>query len=77
VDHRDQNPDWWTRRVQDRLGPRSNIFLMLVSAVGVDGGEASFPGEDQGRGGEEGVGDRSLDPVPEAVRASEGAGVGS
>jgi len=28
VDHRDHNPLWWTRSVQDHLGPRSDIFLM-------------------------------------------------
>jgi len=42
-----------------------------VSAVGDDGGEAGFPGKDGGGGGEEVVCGPSLDPVPEAVHASE------
>jgi len=42
-----------------------------VSAVGDDGGEAGFPGKDGGGGGEEVVRGPSLDPVPEAVHASE------
>ena len=28
VDHGDHDPSWWTRRVQDHLGPRSDISLM-------------------------------------------------
>ena len=28
MDHRDHDPPWWTRSVQDHLGPRSNISLM-------------------------------------------------
>jgi len=33
VDHRDQNPPWWTRSVLDHLGPRSDIFLIHSSGV--------------------------------------------
>jgi len=29
VDHGDHDPPWWTRSVQDHLGPRSDISLML------------------------------------------------
>jgi len=43
----------------------------LVSAVGDNGGEAGLPGKDGGGGGEEVVRGPSLDPVPEAVQASE------
>jgi len=28
VDHGDHNPPWWTRSVQNHLGPHSDIFLM-------------------------------------------------
>ena len=28
MDHGDHNPPWWTRSVQDHLGPRSAIFLI-------------------------------------------------
>jgi len=28
VDHGDHEPPWWTRSVQDHLGPRFDIFLM-------------------------------------------------
>ena len=28
MDHGDHDPPWWTRSVQDHLGPRSDIFLM-------------------------------------------------
>jgi len=28
VDHGDHNPSWWTRSVQEHVGPRSDIFLM-------------------------------------------------
>jgi len=42
-----------------------------VSAVGDDGGEAGLPRKDAGGGGEEVVHGASLDPVPEAVHASE------
>jgi len=28
VDHGDHDTPWWTRSVQDHLGPRSDIFLM-------------------------------------------------
>ena len=38
-------------------------------------GKASFVGEDAGRRGKEIVRCRSLDPVPEAVHASERSGV--
>jgi len=30
VDHGDHNPPWWTRSVQDHLGPRSDIFLITI-----------------------------------------------
>jgi len=43
----------------------------LVSAVGDNGGEASLTGQDGGRGGEGVVRGPSLDPVPEAVHASQ------
>jgi len=33
VDHRDHNTPWWTRSVQDHLGPRSDIFLMEVRTL--------------------------------------------
>jgi len=42
-----------------------------VSAVGGNGGEAGLPGKDRGRGGDEIVSSPSLDPVPEAIHASE------
>jgi len=42
-----------------------------VSAVGDNGGEAGLSGQDGGGGGEEVVRGPSLDPVPEAVHASE------
>jgi len=42
-----------------------------VSAVGDNGMEASLTGQDGGRGVEEVVRGPSLDPVPEAVHASE------
>jgi len=42
-----------------------------VSAVGDDGGEAGLAREDGGGGGNELVRSPSLDPVPEAVHASE------
>jgi len=42
-----------------------------VSALGDDGGEAGLPGKDGGGGGEQVVRGPSLDPVPEAVHASE------
>ena len=29
MDHGDHNPPWWTRSIQDHLGPPSDIFLML------------------------------------------------
>ena len=48
----------------------------LVSAVGGNGGEAGLPGKDGGGGGEEIVCSPSLDPVPEAVHASERSMVG-
>ena len=32
MDHGDHNPPWWTRSVQDHLGPYSAIFLMLPQA---------------------------------------------
>ena len=32
VDHGDHDPPWWTRSVQDHLGPRSHILLMSVYA---------------------------------------------
>jgi len=34
VDHRDHNPPWCTRSVQDHLGPRSDISLMYVTRCG-------------------------------------------
>ena len=43
----------------------------LVSAVGGDGGEAGLPGKAGAAGTEEIVRSPSLDPVPEAVHASE------
>ena len=42
-----------------------------VPAVGDNGGEASLSGQDGGGGGEEVICGPSLDPVPEAVHASE------
>jgi len=33
VDHRDHDPPWWTRSVQDHLGPRSDISLMLIDRL--------------------------------------------
>ena len=30
VYHGDHNPPWWTKSVQDQLGPRSDMFLMLL-----------------------------------------------
>jgi len=29
-DHADHDPAWWTRSVQDHLGPRSDIILMGI-----------------------------------------------
>jgi len=49
--------------------------VLFVSAVGHNGGEASLPGQDGGRGRERVVCGPSLDPVPEAVHASERGGV--
>ena len=46
-----------------------------VSAVGDDREEEGLSGQDRSRGGEEGVGGPSLDPVPEALHASHGVGV--
>jgi len=43
----------------------------LASAVGGNGGEAGLPGKDGGGGVEEVIRGPSLDPVPEAVHASE------
>jgi len=43
----------------------------LVSAVGGNGREAGLPGKDRGGGGEKIVCSPPLDPVPEAVDASE------
>ena len=31
MDHGDHNPPWWTRSVQDHLGPPFDIFLMLAA----------------------------------------------
>ena len=28
MDHRDNNPPWWTRSMEDHLGPLSDIFLL-------------------------------------------------
>ena len=28
MDHQDHDPPWWTRSVQDHLGPRSDISVM-------------------------------------------------
>jgi len=42
-----------------------------VSAIGDNRGEACFPGQDGGGGGEDVVRRASLDSVPEAVHASE------
>ena len=30
MDHGDHDPPWWTRSVQDHLGPSSDISLMLM-----------------------------------------------
>ena len=43
----------------------------FVSAIGDNGGEAGLAGQDGGEGGEEVLHSPSLDPVPEAVHASE------
>ena len=43
----------------------------LVSAVGGNGGEAGLPGKDGGGGGEKVIRSPSLNPVPEAIHASE------
>ena len=32
MDHRDHDPPWWTRSVQDHLEPRYDISLMLYGA---------------------------------------------
>jgi len=47
-----------------------------VSAVGYYGGEAGLSGHDGGGGGEEVIRGPSLDPVPEAVHASERSVIG-
>jgi len=35
VDHGDYNPPWWTKSVQDHLGPLSDIFLMAIRKSGM------------------------------------------
>ena len=56
----------------DPLGRKSSS----VSAVGDDKGEACFPRSDGSWSGVEGVCAAPQDPVPKAVHAPEGAGVG-
>ena len=33
MDHGDHDPPWWTRSVQDHLGPHSNIFLIQSKPI--------------------------------------------
>ena len=42
MDHRDHNPPWWTRSVQDHLGPHSDIFLMDFMTVEVSTPQGCF-----------------------------------
>jgi len=35
VDHGDHDPPWWTRSVQDHLGPRSDISLMDLARLSI------------------------------------------
>jgi len=60
-------------RVGVRGGPGNSGIgeASSVSAVGDNGGEAGLSEQDGGGGGEEVVCGPSLDPVPEAVHASE------
>ena len=49
ADHGDHNPPGWTRSVQDHLGPRSDIFLMLGaydSSLGTSHKLSAISGED-------------------------------
>jgi len=57
--------------VRGGAGDSEGSKAPLPSAVGDYGGEAGLTGQDGGGGGEEVIRGPSLDPVPEAVHASE------
>ena len=60
-------PGWRSGGAGDPEGSKAPS----VSAVGGNRGEAGLPGQDGGGGGEKVVRRPSLDPVPEAIHASE------